>query len=116
MFKDKDPAIYALRAALEKDFGVSRLTSRHFRTMRYDGGPTVSTQDNLFYGDTMKPMNKTIDSIAASRGLKRVFVADDKVLPPTQRLNKWRRDLSIPEPRGYINGTHDSKLTVKPKR
>jgi len=109
MFKDKDPAIHSLRTAIEDEIG-HRITKRDLKMVRYGGGPTPQTTDAMFFGETLRPRNATLDATGATYGLKRVWEADKGVKPSEKTLLKWRADHGVSTPRG-VNGKNGKAKT-----
>jgi hypothetical protein len=74
MFRDKDPAIDALRTVIQDSTGDRALKSGTLRTIAEDGGPTLACMQGWFRGDTKRPQNATLEAAGRAVGMRRVWV------------------------------------------
>lgn len=116
-FRDKDPDCYTLKSALEKKYGRP-IVRKDLNRTRYMGGPLAVTSYNIIFGDTFKPRNSSLNSIAEANGLTRGgWVEDESVVPSERVLTRWRKKAGVPTPRELsARGTAILKGTVPKKR
>jgi hypothetical protein len=73
MFRTKDPVIDELRTIVQDTYG-KKLTSKHFKQIEIDGGPTEACMRAWFYGETLRPQSASIEAAGRALGFKRVWV------------------------------------------
>jgi hypothetical protein len=84
VFRDKDPAIDAIRTVMQDHFGKRNLDGGDYAEIEEQGGPTRGCVKSWFEGKTRRPQNATLEAAGRALGYHRV----------------WRR-----MPRGETNGS-----------
>ncbi|MBO0716441.1 MAG: hypothetical protein J2P55_03770 [Rhizobiales bacterium] len=72
VFKDKDPAIDAMRTLIEKHYG-QRLNGRMLREIAEGGGPSETCMRGWFFRTTKRPQNATLEAAGREMGYERVW-------------------------------------------
>lgn len=72
MFKDKNPAIDQLRTMVKDTHGGVNYGT--LQKVFEDGGPSVSCMAGWFFGDTLRPIDHTIEAAGRAMGYKRTWV------------------------------------------
>jgi hypothetical protein len=72
LFRDKDPVIDELRTLIENEAG-GRLAHNHLIRIENDGGPSVTTMRNWFFGKTRRPQSPTVEAAGRALGYRRVW-------------------------------------------
>jgi hypothetical protein len=73
IFKDKDPAIDAIRTVMQDHFGRRNLTSEDYAEVHEQGGPTAGCVKSWFEGKTKRPQNATLEAAGRALGYHRVW-------------------------------------------
>lgn len=73
VFRDKDPAIDALRTLVQDESG-GRLSSKSLTSIEVSGGPKAGTMRNWFFGKTRRPQNATMEAAGRAIGFQRQWV------------------------------------------
>ena len=71
VFKDKDPAIDALRTVVQDYYG--KLTQHELGDIEVSGGQTKGCMSNWFFGKTKRPQNATLEAAGRAMGYERVW-------------------------------------------
>ena len=72
LFKNKDPAIDALRTIIQNSVG--KVTSKVLRGIEHDGGPSASCMGEWFFGKTKRPQNATLEAAGRAVGYERKWI------------------------------------------
>lgn len=73
VFRDKDPAIDALRT-LVQDANGGKLNGVGLTAIETGGGPKAGTMRNWFFGKTRRPQNATLEAAGRALGFQRRWV------------------------------------------
>jgi hypothetical protein len=72
VFRDKDPAVDALRTVVEDHFG-ERVNYKSLKKITEGGGPTVTCMGAWFFGKTKRPQNATLEAAGRAMGFERIW-------------------------------------------
>lgn len=72
-FRDKDPAIDAIRTVMQDHFGKRNLTWEDYAEVPDNGGPAAQTIKHWFEGKTKRPQNATLEAAGRALGYHRVW-------------------------------------------
>lgn len=73
LFKDKDPAIDALRTVMQDELGAE-LSRKALASVEHEGGPKIGTMANWFFGKTKRPQNATLEAAGRALGYHRRWI------------------------------------------
>lgn len=71
-FVTKDPVIDELRTMAQDVHGV--LSYKTLRAIENNGGPSVSSMGNWFFGETKRPQSSSVEAAGRAMGKKRAWV------------------------------------------
>src|SRR5688572_5291628 len=72
-FRDKDPAIDAIRTVMQDHFGKRNLAHEDYAEVHEQGGPSGSTVKHWFEGKTKRQQNATLEAAGRALGYRRVW-------------------------------------------
>lgn len=72
IFRTKDPVIDELRT-MAQDANAGVINYRVLRQIESNGGPSVSSMANWFFGGTMRPQSAATEAMGRALGKKRVW-------------------------------------------
>jgi len=73
VFRDKDPAIDAIRTVMQDHFGKRNLSAEDYEEVHEKGGPTGGCVKSWFEGKTKRPQNATLEAAGRALGYRRVW-------------------------------------------
>lgn len=73
VFRDKDPAIDAIRTVMQDHFGKQNLAHEDYHDVEEKGGPTAGCIKSWFEGKTRRPQNATLEAAGRALGYHRVW-------------------------------------------
>ena len=73
VFRDKDPAIDAIRTVMQDHFGKRNLDHADYAEVEEQGGPTAGCIKSWFEGKTKRPQNATLEAAGRALGYHRVW-------------------------------------------
>lgn len=71
VFRDKDPAIDALRTVVQQSYG--KLTTHELVDIEANGGPSHACMSAWFFGKTKRPQNATLEAAGRAMGYERAW-------------------------------------------
>lgn len=77
VFRTKDPAIDALRTVIQEEYG-QKITWKVMKKIEMDGGPSITSMHNWFFGKTRRPQNAALEAAGRALGYERVWVKSKK--------------------------------------
>jgi hypothetical protein len=72
-FRDKDPAIDAIRTVMQDHFRKRNLSAEDYAEVKEQGGPSSSCVKSWFEGKTKRPQNATLEAAGRALGYHRVW-------------------------------------------
>lgn len=72
-FRDKDPAIDAIRTVMQDHFGKRNLKAEDYAEVSEQGGPSAGCVKAWFEGKTRRPQNATLEAAGRAIGYHRVW-------------------------------------------